>query len=84
MKRFSATEARVNFFKILDLSVQGETVIIERNGIPIHLVPHPKKKRAKKTDYSSLIHSKVDDAETWSWEWEPNKELTLRKNKKES
>lgn len=85
MKQVSATEARINFFKLLDSALKGEVVIIDRNGIPLQLVRRTYLKRLgakkKKVHYASHIHRGVDDADQWSWDWDSAKGLTFKDNK---
>ncbi|MBI2336040.1 MAG: type II toxin-antitoxin system Phd/YefM family antitoxin [Deltaproteobacteria bacterium] len=81
MKQFSATEARKNFFKLLDSAVEGETVTIKRKGIVLKLVPSRPQKTKKVSGYSPYIHSDVSKADQWVWHWDPNKGLISKKNR---
>jgi len=74
MKRITASQARQNWFRLLDEVAAGEVVVIERKGRRIVLrreegpttgeaVPLP--------DYSSLLHAAdADRADRWGWSWE--------------
>lgn len=73
MKRVTASEARRNWFELLDEVAAGESVVIERNGRRITLLcedalePSPDKKLP---DYSALLRvPDADDADRWSWRW---------------
>ncbi len=76
MKHYSATEARKNFFSLLDDALDGNKVYIEREGQVLELTP--KKKKVKKLSYKKFFLSSptVDDADTWGWGWTPDKGLT--------
>ncbi len=80
----TATEARRGFFDILDRALRGETVLIERKGVPVQLVPRRRKKRQKLLDYRSYFRSSVDQAEQWGWRWDPDNGLELLDSKKTS
>jgi antitoxin (DNA-binding transcriptional repressor) of toxin-antitoxin stability system len=71
MKRVSATEARKNWFRLLDEVVEGETILIEREGARLILQlaeTHDREERAP--DYQGLIRARdVDTADRWGWEW---------------
>ncbi|MBX7147481.1 type II toxin-antitoxin system Phd/YefM family antitoxin [bacterium] len=75
MKHYSATEARKNFFSLLDDALEGNKVYIEREGHVLELLP--KKKKTKKLSYKKFFLSSpsVDDADTWGWEWKPDSGL---------
>jgi hypothetical protein len=69
MKRVTATEARKNWFRLLDEVVEGEVVLIERDGARLRfaLAEPP----AGIPDYRGLIHvSDADSADQWGWEWD--------------
>lgn len=75
MKQVTATQARQNFFKLLDCAARGEKIVIERKGVSLELVRQPtrkgKRKSGKIPDYSNCIFSDVSNADKWTWEWEP-------------
>ena len=73
MKRVTASEARKNWFRILDEVAQGAVVCIERSGRRIVLRREPEAKEAASLpDYSTLIQApKLEEADTWGWFWSP-------------
>lgn len=71
----TATEARRSFFELLDRAVRGETVLIDRKGVPLQLIARRKKTREKPLDYRRYLHSAVDQADQWGWQWDPEKGL---------
>jgi len=55
MKQVTATEARRQFFKLLDSAARGEKVVIKRNGVPLEIVRQsrkPGKAKASATPWS--------------------------------
>ncbi len=77
MKRVTASDARKDWFRLLDEVAAGAVVSIERGGRTILLqrAPQPKGREAV-PDYSGLIRvPKVEDADRWSWEWGPEGDL---------
>lgn len=72
MKRVTASEARRNWFRILDEVAAGATVVIERAGRRILLKREdPSEAREQTPDYGSLIRaSSVEEADRWGWSWE--------------
>lgn len=78
----TATEARRSFFELLDRAVRGETVLIERKGVPLQLIPRRKKTRKSSLDYRRYLHSAVDQADQWGWQWDPDKGLEFASGKK--
>ena len=73
MKRVTATEARKNWFRLLDDVLEGEVIVIERNGnrIVIRRESEPPVEGAYSTsDYSHLLRvAKADEADRWGWSW---------------
>jgi antitoxin (DNA-binding transcriptional repressor) of toxin-antitoxin stability system len=73
MKRVTASQARKEWFRLLDEVTAGETVVIERNGRRVILRREPA--RTKETaravpDYSRLLRvPHADRLDRWSWEW---------------
>lgn len=71
VKRVTATEARKNWFRLLDEVADGEVVLIERDGARLVLsLAEQAEPSAKIPDYHGLI--RVPDANTadqWGWEW---------------
>jgi antitoxin (DNA-binding transcriptional repressor) of toxin-antitoxin stability system len=71
MKRVTASDARKNWFRLLDEVAAGEVVSIERGGRTILVQRAPASKgREPAPDYSSLVRATaVEDADRWSWVW---------------
>lgn len=72
MKNVTPSQARKNWFRLLDEAVAGEEVVIERNGHRLVLrkedVP-----QAAVPSYRGLIQAhRGDEADTWGWEWTPD------------
>ena len=71
MKRVTASDARKNWFRLLDEVAAGEVVCIERAGRRIVLSREsgPEEKDAI-PDYTSILRAQsVEDAEQWGWAW---------------
>ena len=80
MIKVAATKARKEFFSLLDLAVGGETIIIERNGKSLHLVPKSTGRSSrKKANYREYIHGPVDQADEWKWGFTSAGKLKLKK-----
>jgi antitoxin (DNA-binding transcriptional repressor) of toxin-antitoxin stability system len=72
MKRLTASDARRNWFRLLDEVAAGETVVIERNGRRVILRRETVEAKSSNAapDYSRLLRSPgADRADQWSWEW---------------
>jgi len=72
MKRVTASDARKNWFRLLDEVVAGETVVIERRGRRVLLSCEQEEQHAAAAlpDYRSLIDvPEIDRADGWSWRW---------------
>lgn len=80
MKRVTASDARKNWFRLLDEVASGEIVCIERGGRTI-LIQREEEQRpvASIPDYSSLVRAPaVSEADRWHWSWAgPEEELAL-------
>jgi hypothetical protein len=84
MKRVTASEARKNWFRLLDEVAAGEVVVLERKGrrLVLRLEEPPEKRPVP--DYSQLIQVVGDELEDWTWEWTgPGEELRLIERPKE-
>jgi antitoxin (DNA-binding transcriptional repressor) of toxin-antitoxin stability system len=71
MKRITASEARRNWFRLLDRVLEGEVVAIVRKGarIIIRRESGPERER-EPPDYSGIIRvPDADGADRWGWEW---------------
>lgn len=80
MKRVTASEARRNWFRILDEVAAGAVVVIERGGRRIVIQREEEARPVKEIpDYGPLISApEADRAEEWSWDWKgPEEELSL-------
>ena len=66
MKRVTASEARKNWFRLLDEAANGEVIAIQRNDKK--LILKAQKSQSRVPSYKGLIGGKVDDADTWGWE----------------
>jgi antitoxin (DNA-binding transcriptional repressor) of toxin-antitoxin stability system len=78
MKRITATDARKNWFRLLDEVAEGEVVLIERDGARLILKLAEQKEPARSPDYQNLIH--VPDsgqADQWGWDWDGSPEGLL-------
>jgi antitoxin (DNA-binding transcriptional repressor) of toxin-antitoxin stability system len=75
MKRITASEARRNWFRLLDQVIDGEVVAIVRKGARIVIRREPDSEADRELpDYSAIIQvPDPDEADQWGWEW-PAKE----------
>ena len=71
MKRVTASEARKNWFRLLDEVAQGAVVCIERGGRRIVLRREDEEAVASPVpDYSHLLRvPHAEDADRWGWSW---------------
>lgn len=73
MKRTTASDARRNWFRLLDEVAAGEVVVIERNGrrIRIESVPDDAEDDAV-PDYTGILRAPLDveEADRWGWDWD--------------
>lgn len=84
MKRVTASDARKDWFRLLDEIVAGETIVIERRGRRIVLsCEDPDESTAAVPDYGLLIQAPdAEAAERWSWTWtEEGVELIEKKSR---
>lgn len=74
MKKITATEARKDWFRLLDEVAAGEVAIIERNGRRLRLARDEESLDSVGVpDYSALIRAQaLDEADSWTWEWPGN------------
>lgn len=73
MKRVTATQARRNWFRLLDEIVAGETVVVERDGARIVLHRESETREAARSipAYDDVITvPRAEQADRWSWEWD--------------
>jgi len=81
MKHVTASEARKNWFQLLDEAAAGEVIAIQRQGKKLVL----KLESAKTTppSYKGLIDFKdADEADTWGWEWQGPSRLMPKNRRK--
>lgn len=80
MKRVTASEARRNWFRLLDEVLDGEVVAIIRKGkrIMIRRENATRNVREVLPDYGSILEVRdAEHADTWGWDWPgPEKEVT--------
>jgi len=73
MKRVTASDARKNWFRLLDEAAAGEKIVIERRGRRIVLSREEleeKEERMEIPDYRELIQvPNAEEADCWSWDW---------------
>ena len=82
MKTVTPSQARKNWFRLLDEAAEGEVIVIERKGRRLVLQREPGKK-TEIPSYQGLIEAAdVARADAWSWEWSPEG-LTLKDGSKE-
>jgi hypothetical protein len=79
MKHVTASEARRNWFALLDEAAKGEVIAIQRNDKKLVLKLQTKKSAAP--SYKGLIDfPDADIADTWGWEWKgPGKLVPKRR-----
>jgi hypothetical protein len=71
MKRVTASDARKNWFRLLDEVAAGEVVCIERRGRRLLLKREAEPGvREAVPDYSAILRSdEAIRADEWGWEW---------------
>jgi hypothetical protein len=74
MKRVTASDARKNWFRLLDEVAAGEVVCIERGGRTIVIRRQEGASEAVEIpDYGAILRvPDVEDADRWGWEWSPD------------
>lgn len=71
MKNVTPSQARKNWFRLLDEAAEGEEIVIERNGHRL-VLRREEAPAAAVPSYRGLITAPLADrADTWSWEWSP-------------
>jgi len=81
MKYVSASEARKNWFQLLDQAARGEVIAIQRDDKKLILKLDKRKRRIP--SYKGLIDFKdADEADTWGWEWKGPGRLVPRNKRK--
>jgi hypothetical protein len=83
VKRVTPSQARREWFRLLDDVLSGEVVVLERKGQRIVLRKESGRGGASPPDYSKLIRVPGDDdADRWKWTWSPRGRLKLKERKK--
>ena len=81
MKFVTASEARKNWFRLLDEVARGEVIAIQREDKK--LIQKLEKKKRRVPNYKKLIQFKdADDADTWGWDWKGPGQLVPVKTRK--
>ena len=84
MKRITASEARRNWFRLLDEVIDGEVIAITRKGkrIVIRREEPPHSRRVKLPDYRSILRvPNASRADSWGWEWPgPEQEVVFHED----
>ncbi len=72
MKRVTASEARRNWFRILDEVAAGAVVVVERSGRRILIQREEGADPVEEIpDYDSVVSGcDLDHADEWGWAWE--------------
>ena len=82
MKKVTASEARRQWFRLLDEAAQGEVIVVQRKGRRIVLRREDvgkAKASAARPGYRRLLRvPRVDQADRWSWEWKAEGSLARR------
>ena len=74
MKYVTASEARKNWFRLLDEAAQGEVIAIRRDSKK--LILKLEEEEASIPKYGRLLRvPDTDQADTWGWEWNPSEGL---------
>jgi hypothetical protein len=80
MKHVTASEARKNWFKLLDEAAKGEVIAIQRNDK--RLVLRLDKQEQSLPDYKRLVRiPNADEADKWTWTWTGSKGVKFKKRK---
>ena len=84
MKTVTASEARRQWFHLLDEAGRGEVIVVERKGRRFVLRREGTSKAeaaAPRPSYRRLLRvPRLDQADRWSWEWKPERGLTPRRS----
>jgi hypothetical protein len=87
MKQVTASEARKNWFRLLDEVLDGEVIAVQRKG---HRLVLRREDMAKSRNtkvarrYKRLLHvPDAENADEWSWDWRGSERgLVLRRRSK--
>jgi len=81
MKSVTASEARKNWFRLLDEVANGETIAVRRNDKRIILSLEKRRKKAIPNYKGLIAGDDLDNADKWGWDWTPVKGLVPIKRK---
>jgi hypothetical protein len=83
MKKVTVSEARRQWFRLLDEAAQGEVIVFQRKGRRLVLRREElgKAKAASPShEYRRLLRvPRVDQADRWAWEWKAEGGLAPRR-----
>lgn len=83
MKKVTASEARRQWFRLLDEAARGEVIVVQRNGRRLVLRREELGKTgaaSKRPAYRRLLTVPgADQADRWSWEWKGPGRLVPRR-----
>ena len=83
MRKVTASEARRQWFRLLDEVAQGEVVVVHRKGRRLVLRREEVGKTAAASPaaaYRRLLRvPRLDEADRWSWEWKPEGGMAPRR-----
>jgi len=83
MKKISASEARRQWFRLLDEAAQGEVIVVERKGRRLVLrregVGKAKTGPPDRRYRRRLRGPRADQADRWSWAWKAEGSLAPRR-----
>lgn len=83
MKQIKASEARKHWFQLLDEALRGEVIAVERKGQRVVLRREDSavfNHAASAPSYKKLLKvPEAEKADQWSWDWQPEQGLALRK-----
>ena len=83
MKHVKASEARKQWFRLLDDALRGEVIAVERKGQRVVLRREElsdTKKSKGSGHYKRLLRvPRADEVDQWSWEWRPERGLVSRR-----
>lgn len=81
MTRVNATEARQEFFRLLDAVEKGETVVVERKGTRFRLSLIPAEHETSATS-PVQVHDPEVLAGNWTWVGDADGQLQFRARRK--
>jgi antitoxin (DNA-binding transcriptional repressor) of toxin-antitoxin stability system len=83
MKKVTASEARRNWFRLLDEAAQGEIIVLQRNGRRLVLRREESDEAGRASSrpaYRRLLRvPHADQADRWSWQWKGPERLVPRR-----